>query len=234
MSKTVFLATVAALALAAGGASAASPSIGVSGAKVQPTIHIAKGAKFLYNQNSNSNGEGVDSQNFTSGDFTTYDNTAADDFVVPKKTQWTVTGVDVTGEYFNGSGPATSVDVTFYANAKNMPGKAVKGGTFTSLDCTGSPSFSCSLGKKGVTLKSGTYWVGVVANCSFEGGCGEWAWENNGTIHGNPAMWQNPGGGFGVCPSWGTFDECIETSGGGFIPNADLMFDLQGKAKKKK
>jgi hypothetical protein len=236
MSKTALLAAAAALALTAGGASAAQPSIGMHGAKKDAAIHIVKGGKLLYNQNSNSNGDGVDSQNFTSGTYASYDSSAADDFVVPKKTTWTVTGVDATGAYFNGSGPATSENVIFYADAKGVPGKAVKKGTFKNLKGTDSGgSFSIKLGKKGMKLKAGTYWVAVVANCSFTGGCGEWGWSVNTVIHGNTAVWQAPGGGFGdICPSWGTFDECISTSGGSFIPNSDVMFDLQGKAKKGK
>ncbi|HTT84736.1 MAG TPA: hypothetical protein VMF67_14760 [Rhizomicrobium sp.] len=237
MSKTVLLATAAAFALVAGGASAAQrPSIGVFGAKIAPVIHLGKSkAKALYNQNSNVTG-GIDSQNFTSGSFSpTYNSSGADDFVVPKKAEWTVTEVDASGVYFGGSGPATSENVIFYTNSKNMPGKAVKGGSFSDLKGTdNSGSFSISLGKKGVTLKSGTYWVAVVANCSYVGGCGEWGWAENTKIHGNPAMWENPGDGFGTCPTWGTFDQCIETSGGNFIANADFAFELLGKSKKSK
>jgi len=229
MSKTVLLAAAAAFALTAGGASAAQrPAIGAHGNTPVGVFHVAKGAKMLYNQNSGTNGEGVVSQNFTSGSFSpTYNAAGADDFVVPKKATWTVTEVDVSGLYFNGYGPATSENVTFYANSNNLPGKAVKGGTFTNLkgkDSSG--SFTISLGKKGVKLKSGTYWVSVVANCSFEGGCGEWGWDETTAIHGNNAVWQNPDGGFGVgCTTWTEVGTCI-----GY--NGDFAFDLQGKAKK--
>ena len=227
MNKSVLLAAAAALALTAGGASAAQhPSAGVVGAKVTPIIHKAPaGAKMLYNQNSNTSGEGLLSSNFTSGSFPSASSAGADDFVVPKKRQWTVTEVDTTGIFFNGSGPATSVDVTFYSDSNNMPGSPVKNGTFTGLTCSGSPSFACTLGK-GVKLKSGTYWVSVVTNQNFGGGAGEWGWELNSTIHGNPAMWENPGGYFGVCSTWGTVGSCLGYTG-------DFAFDLQGKSKKK-
>lgn len=227
MSKTALLAATAVLALVAGGASAADrPSPTVSGKVVTSSFHTAKGSTVLYNQNSGGNGDGVDSQNFSST-YASYDDQGADDFIVPKKATWTVTEVDVTGAYYNGSGPATSEDVYFYMDKKGKPGKAVKHGSFTNIKGTGSPSFALSLGKKGVKLKAGHYWVSVVANCPFSG-CGQWAWEITPTFHNDDAMWQNPGGGFGTsCTSWGTLATCSGATYAG-----DFMFELQGTSKK--
>jgi hypothetical protein len=230
MSKTVLLATAAVFALTASAASAANaPAIGVTGAKASVIVHKAKGAKMLYNQNSNSNGTGIDSQNFTSTYSKTYNAAGADDFVVPKKTTWTVTEVDVSGIFYNGSGPATSENVTFYKDNKGVPGKAAKGGTFTDLNGTDSSgSYTIPLGKKGVKLKSGHYWVSVVANCGFLTGCGQWGWYLNGTIHNDAAVWENPGNGFGTgCTTWGTITKC---EAGAYT--GDFMFDLQGTSKK--
>ena len=161
----------------------------------------------LYNQNSNSNGTGINSQNFTSTYSKTYNAAGADDFVVPKKTTWTVTEVDMLGIFYNGSGPATSENVTFYKDNKGVPGKAAKGGTFTDLNGTRQLRFlHYPLGKKGVKLKSGHYWVSVVANCGFLTVCGQWGWYLNGTIHNDAAVWENPGNGFGTgCTAWGAF-----------------------------
>ena len=55
---------------------------------------------------------------------------------------------------------------------------------------------------------------------------GEWGWGENGTITGNAAMWQDPGDGFGFCPTWGTLQVCISGS-----PAADLAFELQGTSR---
>ncbi|HTT83051.1 MAG TPA: hypothetical protein VMF67_06200 [Rhizomicrobium sp.] len=171
--RSVLLAS-AALALVAGGASAA-PDIGAHTANTTPFFHKIKDAKLLYSQNSNAFNYGVDSQNFTSGSLTSENDSAADDFVAPTGKTWTVSEVNVTGFYYNGSGPASSVDVIFYKNSKNMPGKAVKGGTFEGLSCYDDYGpFGCQLGK-GVKLKAGHYWVAVVANCAFDNGCGQWA-----------------------------------------------------------
>jgi hypothetical protein len=237
MNKTVLLAAAAAFALTAGAASAAQrPALGVTGAKVSPVVvHKAKGAKMLYNQNS-PDGTVIVSMNFTSGTYTAYDSAGADDFVVPKKAQWTVTEVDASGAYFNGNGTcsssceyATSENVTFYKDAGGMPGAAVKGGTFTDLkgkDTNG--VFAISLGKKGLKLKSGHYWVSVAGNVSFTSTGYEWGWGETTAIQGDDAMWENPGAGFGVgCTTWGDIGTCLGYSG-------DLAFDLQGTSKKGK
>jgi hypothetical protein len=227
------LAAAAAFALTAGAASAAQhPALGVTGVKASPVVvHKAKGAKMLYNQNS-SDGTAIVSMNFTSGTYTAYDSTGADDFIVPKKKQWTVTEVDAGGVYFNGSGTcssnceyATSENVTFYKDASGMPGTVVK--ALTGLKGTdNNGSFSISLGK-GVKLKSGHYWVAVAGNVSYTSTGYEWGWDETTAFHGDDAMWENPGAGFGVgCTTWGDIGTCLGYSG-------DLAFDLQGTQKKK-
>jgi len=144
----------------------------------------------LYDQNSNF-GVGVISDNFSST-YSSYDSAAADDFVVPSGQIWHVAEVDVTGMYFNGSGPAKSEVVAFYTNTrKGKPGR-VHRGPFA-LNCTDNTgSFQCILPKR-VKLASGTWWVSVVANCSFSG-CGEWGWVTNSVVHGYGAVWEQGGG----------------------------------------
>ena len=236
MNKTVLLAAAAAFAMCAGGASAAPTHLtaAVSGAKVNPVFHRAKGATVLWNQNSNGSGEFVNSQNFTSGTYATYDDQSADDFVVPTGTVWKVTEVDVTGEY-RSTGNAASENVFFYKNKgngkKSMPGKQVAE-VMNVVGTDTSGSFAISLGKKGVKLKAGHYWISVVANLDFLSSDNEWYWENTAnTIQGSSGEWQNPGGGFASCLSWGTLNDCVKTSGGTGVANADFMFELQGKAK---
>ena len=216
MSKVSLLAVVSALALA-GQASLA--------AERPPTHFPGKGAKLLYNQNSNPNGEAVGSQNFTSGTYSSSDDVGADDFVVPAKTKWTITEVDVTGEYYNGPGPASSEDVIFYKDDNGVPGTPITNGVFKGLvgvDEKG--SFAITLSPHSLALKPGTYWVSVIANCSYKGGCGEWAWELTKTVHGYQPMWEVPKG--SRCSTWTTIETCFGYTG-------DLMFDLRGKSKRK-
>lgn len=177
------------------------------------------GLATLWNQNSNFSGGGVDSTNFTSG--TSYNSAAADDFIVPAGETWTVKEVDVSNACYNGT-CQDSFNITFFANAKGLPGKIVK--TFSNVSCTNSDS--CTI--KGVKLSGGTrgrtYWVSVVDNnCSFIQGCGEYAWATTATVRGHEAVWENPGGGYGYCQTWEPLNSCFGGS------PADLAFELRGK-----
>jgi hypothetical protein len=191
MDKSVFLGAAAALTLAASGALAAPDTV-------------------LWNQNANFGGP-VFSEN---------SDTAADDFTVPSGQTWHVSEVDVTGAYFNSSGPAASEVVTFYTDRRGKPGRVYRG-PFT-LNCTdNNGSFQCILPER-VKLRSGTWWVSLVANCDFET-CGEWGWTENTTVQGNEAVWEGPDGN-GKCTSFKPLHRCF-----GGAP-ADLAFDLVGTA----
>ena len=227
MSKSILLAATAAIALTTGGAAVAGqpPAVVFTTAKAQPVVHHSKGAKVLYNQNSDANGNNIDSQNYTSGTYTAYNDEGADDFVVPKKATWTITEIDVTGCC---AGSGGTENVYFYKDSKGKPGKLVKGGAFTKLNGSGYPDYAISLGKKGVTLKAGHYWVGVVVNCDYSGSCGEWGWSTTGTVRNDAAVWEQPGNGAGTgCTTWGTLSDCFGSSYVG-----DFMFELQGTSKK--
>ncbi|HEY3778958.1 MAG TPA: hypothetical protein VGL35_12965 [Rhizomicrobium sp.] len=226
MYKTALLATAAALLLTAAGAEAATPSVGAHGSTIVPGIHLAKGARMLYDQNSDSTGTGLASMNFTSS-LTNEDSYGADDFVIPKRRTWTVREVDVSGVYYNGIGPANDENVVFYTDAKGKPGKAIKKGSFADLQCEDSAgSFSCSLGRKGLKLSSGRYWVSVYADMDFVSGAGQWGWYIRDPIRNDPAVWENPGDGYGTgCTTWGELGTCVGYSG-------DFMFDLQGKSER--
>ena len=73
------------------------------------------------------------------------------------------------------------------------------------------------------TVVKGTTWVAVQANLDFAQG-GEWGWENQTTVVGSAAAWENPGDGFGTgCTTWKTETSCIADGQG------DHMFTLLGK-----
>jgi hypothetical protein len=50
-------------------------------------------------------------------------------------------------------------------------------------------------------LTTGTYWAEIQPNMTFSTE-GEWAWTDRTVTSNNAAVWQNPGGGLGMCPSW--------------------------------
>jgi hypothetical protein len=228
MNRSAILAAASVIASTAGGSamSAQPPAAAFIGAKVNPVVRHSKGATVLYNQNSNGNGLYINSQNYTSGTYTAYNDQGADDFIVPKGKKWTVTEIDVTGCCSNSP---KSENVFFYKDNNGVPGKPVKGGSLTGLQGTGNPSFSITLGKKGVKLKAGHYWVSVVANCSDTGGCADWGWALTTTIHNDSAVWEQPGNGADTgCTTWGVVTDCFNGAYYG-----DFMFELQGKSKGK-
>ena len=165
-----------------------------------------------YSNLMNDAGTGILSQTF--GDFPEYDSYSADNFAVKKTCK--VTGVYAPGVYFNGSGPATSETVTFYADdAGGVPGTVVDTQTVVGTDEAG--TFTIPL--ETVALAPGSYWVSVSANMDFGVG-GEWGWELSSHVkQGSEGKFENPGGGFGVCPEWGNVTDCVGFGG-------DFLFTL--------
>jgi hypothetical protein len=172
------------------------------------------GSKTLYDQNKDPSGTAILSDSFDGGS----DNPeAADDFAVPLGHTWLIKEVDVTGVYFNGSGPANSENIFFYKDKGGLPGTLVTECDNQNGTGNGTGSFAIVLSKAcKAKLRGGkTYWVSVQANMDFNGG-GEWGWELSLDTSGNQAAWQDQGG--GNCQIWCHID-------------GDLMFALKGKDK---
>jgi len=203
---------VATAAILACGLASAAPTAAGHGKVIAPP---ASDAGTIYSQNGTDSGIGIVSQNFESS-FDAYDARAADDFTV---TSATATEVDVTGVYFNGSGPARDADVTFYKTKKNLPGAVIADYPNAGI---GSGAASFTIKKLKAKLK-GHVWLSVQANMDFSAG-GEWGWENQTTVAGTAAAWENPGDGFGTgCTKWATESVCIPDGQG------DHMFTVKGK-----
>jgi len=182
-------------------------------------------AGVLYSQLDSPNGtNSVTSQNFEA-DFDAFDDELADDFVVPAGGGWEVDTVSVLGGYFNGSGPAPTVRVTFYHNSGTFPGSAIAACNYPAIVPGGAgANFTLSLAPA-CMLAPGTYWVAVVANMDFALG-GQWGWTSRTVTSNHPAAWRNPGGGFGdgVCVSFGA-----RAATCGLVPGApDQLFSLSG------
>lgn len=215
MSKVILLATVSCVSFCLSDTSARAQTCWT-----ECTFAPIRDATLLYDQNNNYAGQYISSQNYTSGTFSSYNNQAADDFVVPNGSTWRILEVDVSGTYFNGSGPAASETVIFYKNYRGAPGRVI--GTFSNLNgSTDAGNFSISMPGKGIRLRSGKYWVSVIVNMNYQA-YGQWGWNVNALQNGKQAMWQNPGGGFGYCSTWCT----IESLG---FSGPDLMFALKGR-----
>ena len=210
-------ATALAGSLAQAGEATKVPVASVSGRVAQRAISASPGTVVLYDQGAGDSGAAISSQNFD-GDLDPYDDQGADDFTVPANHVWMVREVDVPGGYTEGT--AESQHIIIYANRKGVPGKVI-------ADCDGlhgtdnGGSVAIKIAKPcKIRLRSGTYWLSVAANQST----GQWLWEARMPIVGKSAVWQNPKGGWGLCQSWGTLEDCFG------LPD-DLMFTLKGRDK---
>jgi len=228
MNKTVLMAAsaVIALSLANDATAAKKPSL-VAHASNHAMAHkfsaSNRSLNVLYDQNGSDSGIAVVSQNFESS-FDAYDSQSADDFVIEGSAIWRVRELDITGQYFNGSGPMRSATVLFYQDDKmtHLPGALVReyDNLTPSSDNFGSLVINLP---HAIGLHHGRHWVSVIANMDFAAG-GEWGWENQLDVVGYPAAWRNPGGGFG-CPSWDSEQNCLGIGVG------DKMFTLKGTSR---
>ena len=222
MKTICVLACAMALAAPFAQASAAAgkpPVASISGWFAHRVVSGAPGSVVLYDQSTGDTGAAISSQNFGS-DLDSYDDQAADDFIIPAGHVWRVKEVDVIGGYTEGT--ADSQHITIYADHNGVPGTVV-------ADCDGlhgtdnGGSFAIKIELPcRIRLHKGTYWLAVVANQTT----GQWLWEARAPIVGSEAVWENPKGGWGVCNNWGTLDECFG------LPD-DLMFTLKGRDKVK-
>jgi hypothetical protein len=194
-----------------------SRAIGIPGTPILPAPKLP--ASILYDQLNNPGTNSTSSQNFEAA-YAVSDDFAADDFVVPGGQTWNITEVDAQGVYFASGGPAVSFNVFFYQDSGGLPGTNVYTATSQSY-VNNSGVFQISLTAPAV-LSSGTYWVSVQARMDFNPN-GQWYWTDRTVQTNSPAAWQNPGGGFGVCPTWAVRTACV-----GDPPAPDQMFRLIG------
>lgn len=180
----------------------------------------APGTLVLYDQTDSAGTNSITSQNFqTAAD--AFDNQAADDFAIPAGQSWTIDRVQVVGVYFNGTGPAESVNVFFYQNAGTLPGPEVAS-RLNVIPVSGGDTGSFVLNILPVTLPAGHHWVSVQANLDVSVG-GQWGWTERAVQSFNPSAWRNPQNGFGTgCADYQRRTSC------GVGSQPDLLFRLVG------
>jgi hypothetical protein len=184
----------------------------------------------LYDQNNNPGTISTNSQDFETAN-NAFDDFLADDFVVPAGQTWTITEVDATGVYFNGTGPAASFNVFFHSNSGTLP---LDPALFTRTAQTfvnAAGVFQVNI-SPAVVLPAGTYWVSVQARQDFTP-AGQWGWTDRTVQSNNPAAWKNPGGGFPTPSPGGTPQPCInwrtrQVCTGSPAGEPDQMFRLIG------
>lgn len=212
--------SVTALALATSFAPMASASAGPSAAGNSSASSLTRlvGSSAVCASNLGApSGNGIGSQDFEAA-FNAYDDQGAADFTLTQKCK--VQKVVASGQ-FSASGPVASTQGYIYKNNGGLPG---------GLKCTGSgPGGGPDLTATGwakpngnpCRLKPGKYWVSIVAQMDFNPN-GQWYWNTTTAKQGFDDVWQNPGGGFGICPTWDTNFNCIGV-------DEDYIFSLTGK-----
>ena len=182
--------------------------LGIGRLRVSPPEPRAPQA-VLYDQYDNLATTATLACSFT--DFPTDSADLADDFVVPAGQTWNVMSIDADGVYFNGPGPANNWNVFIYTDSGGLPGTQVYSILATTVTQVGT-TFTVTLTPAAV-LSAGTYWIEIQPSMTFSPN-GEWGWTDRTVQSNSPAAWQNPGGGFGVCPSWTVKTVCVPTAGG--------------------
>lgn len=199
----------------------AQNTLSLSSEGKQQTVKAS--ASILYEQMDGTYTNAITSQNFESA-LDSYDNQAADDFLVPSGDIWYIESIDILGAYFNGSGPLVSVNIWIYNDSSGFPGSTAA----EILEIV--PSSGIADGSLGINLVSpivlneGSYWISIQANMDYSAG-GQFGWVEQGQSN-NPSVWRNPGGGFGTsCSNW---NYRVSTCNVGTAP--DLAFRLNGNA----
>lgn len=214
-----------ALALTFGGLAHAGSSTRPSGAADAGKASATGAAKLsvLYDQSGGkiTGGIGVLSVDQPAV-YVGYDTQAADDFTVPAGATWLLTQVEVFG--YTQFVPPVSHNITVYKSQNGLPGKVVADfPALVGVDTDGGGSYKISLPSK-LKLGAGVYWLSVQANSDPAGGT-TWYWQYQATGWGQPAVWRNPGEGYGAgCGSYTPTVDCY-----GFA--MDLRFVLRGTVK---
>jgi hypothetical protein len=173
--------------------------------------------KVLYSQDNDASGYALVSTNFGKGD--SDDSQAADDCTVPKGQTWTIAQVNVAGT--EGSSAPASENVAFAKNTVNAKKQDVPGALVKKLTLKGKNTRG-SLVITGIRLMAGHNELMLPMEAVIEAGLR--ARDSRTQQHGSPAVWQNPGNGFGTgCTRWTPHQTCTGASG-----RPDLMFALHG------
>lgn len=209
---------VTAVMLLATGAFAEMTTAG-QGAANQPPNWVNQTT--LYNQTANYGGSLASTQNFEAG-YDAYDAEGADDFVVTWADGWNVEQVGAIAGYWNGTGPAASMNVVLYDDASGMPGSAVCTYMNNAYTDDGAGNFLMDFSGTPCYLPAGTYWFGFQGNVDFAVG-GQFGWGLETVQTGLPGMWRNPLDGFGNgCTTWTVRTACST------IADPDYSFLING------
>ena len=131
---------------------------------------------------------------------------AADDFMVPASTTWTLSEIDLCA-VDDGANPATMNVVIYQDSGSGMPGTQVAAQANATFTRSTSPlcsplttdEFLYQINLNDLVAPAGHDWISVQANASIS----RWYWEFRSVVSNTQSMWQNPGDGSGAgCITW--------------------------------
>jgi hypothetical protein len=143
-----------------------------------------------------------------------YDTLGATDCVIGRTTK--IVGAIAPGEDSND--PMKKANFVTYADAGGLPGATVNSQRAPVSDHRGTLTISA----KPFKLQPGTYWFTVQAIHDYLPDYSEWFWFTTDVPSNRQDQWENPGGGFELCPTW-----CGISTIDGF--SSDFLFKLLGK-----
>jgi hypothetical protein len=221
-SALLLLAGLAVVALAVSPVAAASrpaPAANVGQTDLAPDIPWtdAPTVTVLHDQRDSCGGVSIASQNFEAA-YAAYDNCAADDFVVPGNAVWSIGGVAALG-FVTADQPA-SFDVEIIqdnGSPPGMPGTVRVTRLNQGYQIAGGSEYRIRLNPDvniPVSPNDRHLWITVKANLNFLPNGSQWYWTDRVPVDNMGAKWQNPNGGFGICPVWDSLDNCIVVNDG--------------------
>ena len=180
-------------------ASAVAPAVAATPAGVQPTYVCASQAP--------NGGQPVLTQEFTNPGLATASNVAADDFIMSSSC---IVGSITIPVAYTGNTAAVPVTWTFriYDDQPGSPGSTIASSAVNTTTTSGSGTATVTASFPGVSLPANVrFWVSAQAKVSADKHKAYWGTAN---IQNLPAMWENPGGGFGVgCTTWTVISSCL-------------------------
>ena len=187
-------------------------------------------------------------QHFTDPVLNDFSVFAADDFMVPATANsWVIERVEVFGAYFNGDGPADSINIYIFGHDEltglpdvlDLDDTVYLAENLAYVD-RGVADFTIDLPGSGVTLPPGRYWLCVQPNM-VAGDGGQWGWTESslqadtGLFHGLESAWQQTSKGLippNLCIDvWGArITDCQVSDPNASTPlERDLAFSLEGR-----
>jgi hypothetical protein len=209
----------AALVLFAGSLASAAFVKGVPIA--DSTFNMTSGGVVLYTQLDDPSGSAWTDQDFEAI-YAAYSSEGADDFVVGDAAGWDLTTLNTPGLQSGGGSPSF-VNHFFYADGGGVPGAVL-----ADCDFPGNASFTHNLGDiaadvTGCHTPAGSTWFSQSVRQDFVP-FGQHYWATRLTAANTPAVFRNPGNGFGSgCLDWAPANSVCLMAG------ADFLFEVVGE-----